>query len=160
MKRAIVAVLAAGVAAFGSWLLLRDLPSYPELRQASFQEIPGTLGYAVEPAPDELRPELTPTEVKARYPVGSGEVQVSLASLRDTYQDRILGSGWVLVARGVCLRNQKGELVSDARGSDPVDLDCTDETIWVLAVDPSTGDPLAAVVGFDARRAWTMDVGV
>ena len=42
---------------------------------------------------------------------------------------------------------------------DPVDLDCTDETLWVLAVHPSTGDPLAAVVGFDAERAWTLNVG-
>jgi hypothetical protein len=160
VRRTIVAIVAAGVA-LGSWLVLsRDPLSYPELRQASFQEIPGTLGYAVEPAPDDLAPELTPMQVRERYPAGTGEVQVSLASVRDVYEDRVLGSGWVLVARGVCLRNSKGELVSDARGGDPVDLDCTDETIWVLAVDPSTGDPLAAVVGFDARRAWTMDVGV
>jgi hypothetical protein len=161
VRRTIAGVAVLVLVAVGSWLLFfRDsaMP-YAGLRQRTVQAIPGTLGYALEPPPDDLKPDLSPDEVRARYPAGTGEVQVALAPVRDVYEDQLIGSGWVLVARGVCLRNSKGELVSDARGGDPVDLDCTDETLWVLAVHPSTGDPLAAVVGFDAERAWTLNVG-
>lgn len=153
-----VAVVVAVVV--GSWLLFfRDPPAaYAELRQTTFQEIPGTLGYAIEPPPDDLSPALSPDDVRERYPAGNGEVHVALASVRDVYEDRVLGSGWVLVARGVCLRNSKGELVSDARGNDPVDLQCTDDQIWVLAVDPFSAEPIAALVGYDATRAWAPEV--
>jgi hypothetical protein len=161
VSRAVAAGAVVGVVVVGSWLLFfRDPPMpYAELRQTTFQEIPGTLGYALEPPPDDLRPELSPDEVKERYPAGTGEVQVALASVRDVYEDRVLGSGWVLVARGVCLRNSKGELVSDARGNDPVDLQCTDDQIWVLAVDPSSAEPIAALLGYDEAGTWGPEVG-
>ena len=61
---------------------------------------------------------------------------MALASVRDTFEDELYGPAWVLLARGVCLRDAKGELVSDARGSDPNDLECTDATIWILAGRP------------------------
>jgi hypothetical protein len=161
VRRTIVGVVAAlVVVVVGTWVLFfRDPPiPYAALRQTTLQAIPGTLGYALEPPPDDLRPELSPDEVRRRYPAGTGEVQVALASLRDTHQDRVLGSGWVLVARGVCLRNSKGELVSDARGNDPVDLQCTDDQVWVLAVDASSAEPIAALVAYDDTGTWGPEV--
>jgi hypothetical protein len=160
VRRSIAGLAVVATIVVGSWLLFfRDQPMpYAELRQTTFQEIPGTLGYAIEPPPNDLSPELSPDEVRERYPAGTGEVQVALASLRDVYEDRVLGSGWVLVARGVCLRNSKGELVSDARGNDPVDLQCTDDQIWVLAVDPSSAEPIAALLGYDEAGTWGPEV--
>ena len=76
-------------------------------------------------------------------------MQVAFASVRDVFEGRSIGPAWVLFARGVCLRNSKGELVSDARGNDPNNLACTDATIWILAVDPDTAEPLVALTGFD-----------
>jgi hypothetical protein len=160
VRRAIAGFVILATVVVGSWVLFLRDPSLPYsgLRQTTFQAIPGTLGYAIEPPPDDLTPELSPDDVRERYPAGTGEVQVALASVRDVYEDRVLGSGWVLFARGVCLRNSKGELVSDARGNDPVDLDCTEDQIWVLAVDPSSAEPIAAFVGYDEAGRWGPEV--
>lgn len=160
MRRPIVAgVVTAGVVVVVVVVLVRTAGDpFTALRQASAQTIPGALGYALEPPPAGSRPELTPGEVQARYPAGGGEVSVTYATVRDTLQDRAIGPGWVLVARGVCLRNSKGELVSDARGTDPLDLECTDATVWVLAVDAETGDPLLALTGYDPEGSFRPDV--
>ena len=159
MKAVGAAVVVA--AAIGAFLLARggEGDPFPELRQRSRQTIPGALGYALEPPPDDARPELTPRQVERLYPADGGEVEIAFASVRDRLADRSIGPGWVLFARGVCLRNAKGELVSDARGVDPNDLDCTDATIWILAVDPVTGDPLVALTAYDERGSFGPDVG-
>ena len=158
MRRALanggIGLAVVGALALLVWLIGDDAPSYARLRQSAVQTIPGTLGYALEPPPDELDPTLSPATVRRRWPAGDGEVHVSLATVRDTFDGRSLGAGWVLVARGVCLRNAKGELVSDARGTDPNDLRCTDETLWILAVDPSTAEPILALTGFDDTGTW------
>jgi hypothetical protein len=122
---------------------------YAHLRQVDAEEIPGALGYVLEPPPSAARPGLTPEDVERRWPTDGGEVQVAFASIRDTLGDRTFGPGWVLFARGICLRNAKGELVSDARGNDPNNLACTDSTVWILSVDPVTAEPLLALTGFD-----------
>jgi hypothetical protein len=148
MKRRIVlGATIAVVVAVVAILLTRPTP-YEELRQTSPQAIPGTLGYTLVP-PGDVRPALTPAEVEARYPADGGEVTIALATIHDDFSGRSFGPGWVLFARGVCLRDAKGELVSDARGMDPSDLACTDATIWILAVDPVTASPLLALTAHD-----------
>ncbi len=142
-----------------SVLLVRDGPDpTAHLRQAARQQIPGALGFELEPPPPGTRPELTPEEVRTRFPAEGGDVEVAFASVRDTLESRSIGPAWVLFARGVCLRNSKGELVSDARGDDPNDLACTDATIWILAVDPVTAEPLVALTGYDESGTWTPEV--
>jgi hypothetical protein len=135
-------------------LRIAEPDPFAHLRQSTRQQIPGALGFELEPPPEDVRPELTPREVRDRYPTGGGDAQISFASVRDTLGGRSIGPAWVLFARGVCLRDAKGELVSDARGNDPNDLDCTDATIWILAVDPVTAEPLIALTGFDRTGAW------
>jgi hypothetical protein len=122
------------------------------------QEIPGALGFELEPPPVDARPQLTPQEVRTRYPAEGGQVQVAFASVRDVFEGRSIGPAWVLFARGVCLRNAKGELVSDSRGNDPNNLECTDATIWILAVDPVTAKPLVALTGYDESGTWAAEV--
>ena len=148
MKRGIVigAMVALAIAVVAI-LLARPSP-YAALRQTSPQVIPGTLGYTLLP-PGDVRPALSPVEVEARYPADGGEVAIALATIHDDFSGRSFGPGWVLFARGVCLRDSKGELVSDARGMDPSDLACTDATIWILAVDPATAAPLIALTAHD-----------
>ncbi len=140
-------------------LVMRDpADPYAALRQSTQQPIPGALGFELEPPPTDARPTLTPDDVRARYPAEGGEVQVAFASVRDVFEGRSIGPAWVLFARGVCLRNSKGELVSDARGDDPNNLACTDATIWILAVDPDTAEPLVALTGFDESGTFAPDV--
>ena len=152
---ALVAVVAV-VAAVAIALVLRDPPDpYASLRQSAQQPIPGALGFELEPPPQDARPTLTPDDVRTRYPADGGEVEVAFASVRDVFEGRSIGPAWVLFARGVCLRNSKGELVSDARGNDPNNLACTDATIWILAVDPDTAEPLVALTGFDESGTFS-----
>ena len=94
------------------------------------RQIPGALGFELEPPPQDARPDLSPGEVLRRYPADGGKVWITFASVRDRLAGRSIGPAWVLFARGVCLRDSKGELVSDARGNDPNNLECTDATIW------------------------------
>ena len=142
-----IVVVAAAIAIL---VATRDEPDpYAHLRQVDEQDIPGALGFVLEPPPADARPTLTPEDVETRYPADGGEVRVAFASIRDRLADRTFGPGWVLFARGVCLRNAKGELVSDARGDDPSNLACTDDTVWILSVDPVTAEPLLALTGFD-----------
>jgi hypothetical protein len=157
-RRAAIVVGTALLGAIVTVVFLIDRDPYAAHRQATEQPIPGALGYSLQPPPAGTRPELSPSEVRARYPADGGEVQVAFASLRDTLQGRSIGPGWVLFARGVCLRNAKGELVSDARGNDPLDLDCTDATVWVLAVDATTAEPLVALTGYDETGSWAPDL--
>ena len=159
MRRLLVALVAAAAAILGIVMLLNSEPDpYASLRQSMRQPIPGALGFELEPPPLDARPQLTPQQVRTRYPADGGQVQVAFASVRDVFEGRSTGPAWVLFARGVCLRNAKGELVSDARGNDPNDLECTDATIWILAVDPVTAKPLVALTGYDESGTWTAEV--
>jgi len=159
VRRLALAVVAVAAITIGTLVLLTDEPDpYAHLRQTTSQQIPGALGFELEPPPTDARPELSPQEVRTRYPAEGGEVQVAFASVRDTLQGRSIGPAWILFARGVCLRNAKGELVSDARGNDPNNLACTDATIWILAVDPVTAEPLAALTGHDESGTWRAEV--
>jgi hypothetical protein len=160
MKRLAVALAAVAAIVIGIVVLLPSEPDpYAHLRQSRRQQIPGALGFELEPPPRDARAELTPADVRARYPADGGEVRVAFASIRDTLEDRSIGPAWILFARGVCLRNAKGELVSDARGNDPNNLECTDATIWILGVDPVTAEPLVALTGYDESGTWTAEIG-
>jgi hypothetical protein len=158
LRVAIVAFVAVATAVT-IVVVIRDTPdpSAP-LRQSVRQPIPGALGFELEPPPGDARPTLTPDDVRTRYPAEGGEVQVAFASVRDVFQGRSIGPAWVLFARGVCLRSSKGELVSDARGNDPNNLACTDATIWILAVDPDTAEPLVALTGYDESETFAPTV--
>jgi hypothetical protein len=160
VKRAAVVAAAAIAIAAGIAFVAdpRDDP-YADLRLRSAQSIPGALGFVLEPPPDGTRAAMSPAEAQRRYPAGDAEVDVGFGVVRDTLMDLSIGPGWVLVARGVCLRDSKGELVSDARGTDPLDLECTDATMWILAVDPETGEPLVALTGYDPEGTFHLDVG-
>lgn len=158
-KLAFAAATLLVVAVVTIGLVMRDpADPYAPLRQSAQQPIPGALGFELEAPPPDARPTLTPGDVRARYPANGGEVDIAFASVRDVFEGRSLGPAWVLFARGVCLRNSKGELVSDARGNDPNNLACTDATIWILAVDPDTGEPLVALTGYDESGTWAAKV--
>jgi hypothetical protein len=155
--RILLGVAVAVVVVVVAILVARPAP-YAELRQTIPQAIPGTLGYTLMP-PGDVHPALTPAQVQARYPADGGEVAIALATIHDDFSGRSFGPGWVLFARGVCLRDSKGELVSDARGTDPSDLACTDATIWILAVDPETAAPLLALTAHDEDGTFAPTVG-
>jgi len=132
---------------------------YAELRQRSSQPIPGTLSASLEPPGDDA-PRLDPATAIAGAPLPPGAaVDIALARVRDDLEDVSVGPAWVLVARGVCIREDKGELVSDARGAIPGDgLACTPATFLLVAIDASSGESLFTVTGYDESLQWRPDV--
>jgi len=132
---------------------------YADLRQRSSQPIPGTLSASLEP-PGDGAPRLDPAAAIARAPLPAGaDVDVALARVSDDLEDVSVGPAWVLVARGVCIREDKGELVSDARGAVPGDdLACTPATFLLVAVDASSGESLFTITGYDESLLWRPDV--
>jgi hypothetical protein len=153
MRRVLILAVAAGVALAGC-----SSPTYPELRLQASQHVPGTLGTVLEP-PGDADPALSADEAAARAPLpADAEVEMALAGVVDPYEGVRLGPAWIAVARGVCIREDKGELVSDARGNDPNDLGCTRATFLLVALDTTTGDTLLATTGYDASLSWAPDV--
>jgi hypothetical protein len=150
---AIVAVAAAVVLAPSC-----SNTAYPELRQRSSQAIPGTLSETLEP-PGDADPRLAPDAAVERAPLPAGtDVDVALARVDDGAGGLSVGPAWVAVARGVCIREDKGELVSDARGNDPNNLECTRATFLLIALDATTGETLVTITGYDATMTWAPDV--
>ena len=132
---------------------------FAELSQRSSQAIPGTLSASLEP-PGDADPRLDPAAAIGVAPLPDGaDVDVSLARVRDELEGIDVGPAWVLVARGVCIREDKGELVSDARGAVPGDdLACTPSTFLVVAVDATSGASLFTISGYDETLMWAPDV--
>jgi hypothetical protein len=132
---------------------------YAELRQRSSQPIPGTLSASLEP-PGDVDPQLDPAAAIERAPLPDGaDVEISLARVRDELEGVDVGPAWVVVARGLCIREDKGELVSDARGAVPGDdLACTRSTFLVAAVDASSGASLFTITGYDETLTWRPNV--
>jgi hypothetical protein len=133
-------------------------PSYERLRQARVQEIPGTLGYVLEPPPDDFEPLITPgraLRLGADQYVDREDLRMTLAIVRDVVAGGPpMGTAWVIVNRHVCLRSAKGDLVSDARGNDPNDLGCTNENMWIVAVEADSGKLLMSESAFDPTSRW------
>jgi hypothetical protein len=130
------------------------------LRQTGTQAIPGTLGWSLEPAPAAYIPGVPPDEAR-RFIVedGSSRLAITLAVARDTLGARDMPPAWILIQRGVCYPSAKGEVVSDARGSDENDLGCNDSNLWIVAIDARSGDRLFSLTGYDPTGTWAPNVG-
>jgi hypothetical protein len=112
----------------------------------------------LEPAGD-VDPAISPDAALDAAGLRDRGTSMTLAGVRDPLEGITTTPAWVIVARGVCLRDAKGELVSDARGPDPGDgLECTDATFQFVAVDAQDGRTLLSETGYDASLTWTPDV--
>lgn len=158
MRRIVAAiVLPLGVLA-GLLLLARGQAPYASLRVTRTQEVPGTLGWVLEPPHQDAEPQLSPDRAAAitRASGGAPDAEVGLALVRDRLAaGGAFGPAWVVVSHGVCIRASKGELVSDARGADPSDLGCTEESLVVDVLDADTGERLLVLSGYDPGGRWS-----
>ena len=166
-SRAILAVALVTVTALvvgGASLLLRDGQApYASFRLAREEEIPGSLGFILEPPPEAFRPSISPAEAMriaagaARQPPpGVDEVLASVPSalVGASGTDQI--AVWVLIARKLCYFASKGDVVSSARSA-PADQElpaCTRKNLSAVLVDARTGMALAAIRGYDLTGNW------
>lgn len=112
----------------------------------------------LEPA-GRVEPALAPGIALDAAPLPSLHgTSITLATVHDPLEGVALGPAWVIIARGLCIRDAKGELVSDARGNDPNGLACTDDTFQVIALDADSGRTLVNTTGYDETRTWVPDV--
>jgi hypothetical protein len=152
-RRVIVGVVVAvGVvaAAVAGWVATRPGPSHPELRQAAVQELPGALGFELAPPPDGFEPVVTPERARVQGTYGERAYRTAVLSLA-TVRDRYAGTGgtaWVVLTRGICIKDFKGELVQASRSPNKRGL-CDDRNLWFEMVDATTGDALMRTRGFD-----------
>jgi hypothetical protein len=132
---------------------------YADLRQRSPQPIPGTLAASLLP-PGDADPAIDAAAARAGAALpADAEADVALARVHDGLEALETDPAWVFVARGVCIREDKGELVSDARGAVPGDdLACTPATFLLVAIDATTGASLLTITGYDESLTWRPDV--
>jgi hypothetical protein len=110
--------------------------------------------------PGDIAPGIGPDRAIGEVPLPpSARTRVTLATVRDPLEGVEIGPAWVVMARGVCLRGAKGELVSDARGNDPNNLECTDATFVLVGVDAFTGKVILNTTGYDGTLTWAPHVG-
>ena len=132
-------------------------PSYPALRQASPEEVPGTWGLTLSPPPGDLDPTISPARARAAAFVERppGEVLETLAMVPGSFVGaRTETAAWVVFARDLCFAQSKGDLVSSSR-RDPNDVQrCSDRNLWVTMVDPMTGKSLASLGAYDETGRW------
>jgi hypothetical protein len=136
--------------------------SYPELRQATEEQVPGTWGLVLRPPPEDLDPAIGPREARrlAIRVQTQGEVFQTLAVVPSSFtgddEDR---AAWVVVARNLCFASSKGDLVSSSR-RDPADVErCGDANLWIEIVDPMTGESLSSTSGYDQTERWVPAMG-
>ena len=139
---------------------------YPAMRQTREQEVPGTFGFRLRP-PGDAEVEVSPERavgIAMRGGEAPGKALVSLATVDGAFvarADRPAGdvTAWVVAIRNLCFASQKGDLVSSSR-RDPEDVErCGDANLWITVVDPSTGETLSAVSGYDAGLTWEPATG-
>ncbi len=153
-----IVVIAA--VAVGVWLTRHPgALSYPSLRQARAEEVPGSFGVMLHPPPLGFDPAVGPGQVYRAF-VGRpppGGVMETLAVVSSPYapsSDEV--PAWVLIGRGVCDATSKGDVVSPGR-SDPTaeGVPCPNESLLIGVVDATTGKLLGAYRGYDLSGAWT-----
>jgi hypothetical protein len=133
-------------------------PSFPRLRQAADEEIPGSWGVILRPPPDDLEPSVSPTRAL--------ELALRIEPPAEVFQTLALVDGgalgygagdlpaWVVFARNLCFAQSKGDLVSSSR-RDPEDVErCSERNLWVEIVDPMTGESLASLGAYDETGSW------
>jgi hypothetical protein len=127
---------------------------YGPLRQATTQPIPGTLDFELEPVGD-FRPSFDPAAAYDRLvDRASGEVTITLATVKDTDFGKTWGPAWVMFARDVCFAASKGDVVSPARSGNDA---CTNANMWVQAIDATHGGSLGTFTAYDVTTTWMPD---
>jgi hypothetical protein len=151
-------VLALGGA---MWLSTPDGgTTYPSLRQAGEELVPGTLDVYLEPAPASFSPRLTPAAAydERAAPHARHDVSMTLAFVRQGLPElgnvRRAGPAWVVVNHDVCYFTSKGDLISPARATGGRRDGCTQKNLFLQVLDAGTGDQLFTVGGFDPSGRW------
>ncbi len=170
MRRRWVIVTGAAVviaAASVLWVSLGGgAPSFDYLRLARPQEIPGSLGFVLEPPPDGFEPAVSPDRAKQIAAASAGSVPKVTEALASV-PAALLGTGgerevavWVLVARRICYFDNKGDLVSSARSASAQQElpTCSRKNLSVVLVDARAGKTVGAVRGYDLSGAWKLAV--
>lgn len=148
----VVAIVAGGFLARSS-----RPPSYPALRQAAVQQLPGSLGFEIAPPPEGFEPAVTPERARVQGTYGEEAYRtavLSLATARDVYEG-ISGPAWVVLTRGICIADFKGELVQASRHPNRQGI-CDERNLWFEMIDASTGQSLMRTRGYDRERTFEL----
>lgn len=159
----LIGVAAALLVGLGAATVFRArAPSYASLRLAREEEIPGSLGFFLEPPPGGFDPAVSPEEAK-KVAAGSRPPPAGVLEALASVPSALLGTGdhgdvmvWAVAARGICYFDNKGDLVSSSRSAPRSEElpSCTRKNLSVVLVDARTGKALAAIRGYDLSGTW------
>ena len=139
-------------------------PTFPTLRQAQVQEIPGTFGLVLRPPPAGFSPKISPAQalqIASQGQKAPGPVFLTLASVPGMYTAQTADSPvWVIIVRNLCYPSQKGELVSSSRRNPKNRVsNCSMRNLWIQVENPTTGKRVSVVSGFDSTANWEPSLG-
>ena len=157
----ILVVLLAFALVLGAWLVLRPRPAstYAAFRETTHQEIPGSFGLTMDPAPGGFDPAISPAQAERIASQGQkapGPVYLVLADVSPVYLGGTTsGPAWLVIVRNLCFAGEKGELVSQTRRPANKVNRCSMNNLWVQVIDPMTGRRVSVGHGFDTSGgAW------
>ena len=165
MRKALVVVIAVAVVAAGgvAWFVLRP-PAYASLRLTRTQELPGAFGASVDPPSRWFDPSISPSRalsIVQGQAVPQRAVEMLAAVPPATLRLSSGGStpAWVIMTPGLCFASSKGDLVSSSRRDPSTVPRCSDQNMWVVMVNASSGKMIASMGAYDATGSWSPAVG-
>ena len=156
---AAIVVLAVVAFAMGRRAQPAPAPTFPTLRQARVEEVPGTFGLVLRPPPAGFNPQVSPVQalqIASQGQKAPGPVFLTLASVPGMYTGQTIDTPmWVIIVRNLCYPSQKGELVSSSRREPQNRVsNCSMRNLWIQVEDPITGKRVSMVAGFDPTANW------
>ena len=113
--------------------------------------------FEIAPPPDGFEPAVTPERARVQGTYGEEAYRtavLSLATARDVYEG-ISGPAWVVLTRGICIADFKGELVQASRHPNRQGI-CDERNLWFEMIDASTGESLMRTRGYDRDRTFEL----
>jgi hypothetical protein len=159
-----IVVLAVVAFAIGRRPKPAPAPTFPTLRQAQVEEVPGTFGLVLRPPPSSFNPNISPVQalqIASQGQKAPGPVFLTLASVPGMYTGQAIDTPmWVIIVRNLCYPSQKGELVSSSRRKPQNRVsNCSMRNLWIQVEDPTTGKRVSVVAGFDPTANWQPTLG-
>jgi hypothetical protein len=126
---------------------------YAAYRQTITEDVPGTLGWQLEPVDADFRAQIDPAAAyQELFTAGQrANAFAILAQVQNTTDHSVGPPAWVFVTPHTCYATAKGDLVSPGRTGNG----CTHDNLYVQGVNAVTGERLGGFSAYDTPTGWS-----
>jgi hypothetical protein len=126
---------------------------YAAYRQTAAENVPGTLGWQLQPVASDFRAQVAPADAYDElFTAGQrANALAILARVVNTNDNNLGPPAWVFVTPHTCYATAKGDLVSPGRTGNG----CTKENLYVQGVDATTGERLGGFTAYEPPAGWS-----